>query len=195
VLILKGISMGSTVTGDNLNWNNEQWFISQIAENGTLLKVYWGIRRALFEKNSKMLERIKSWYIYASDIFSEEYNYPKMWFSLADLPREEDMEDIESFGFTRDNLKAMNAKFSNPIVLSNVLGYLVLLTEYVGDDRSEIKVWMYISVNLWDELRERKKLSISEIVSAGWGFLYAAAAESMMERYGNQRGNREEIHS
>lgn len=193
VLVLRGISLGPGIPGDNHEWNNERWFISQISENDILLKAYWGIRRALFEKNPEMLERIKAWYVYASDVFNEEYNYPRMWFSIIDLPGESDLEDIESFGFTRDNLKTMNAKFSNPIVLSNILGYLILLTDYAGENRNEVKIWMYINVSLWDELREKRKLSIREIVSTGWGFLDALDAESMMTRYGNQQGNREEI--
>ena len=193
VLVLRGINSGSEIPGDGHQWTDEQWFLSRISGNNIVIKAYWGIRRALFERNPEMLERIKTWYSYASDVFQEPFNYPRMWFSLTDLPGKEDTEELEGVGFTRENLKNMNSKFSNPIVLSNALGYLILLTEYTGIDRNELKIWMYINMNLWEELRRKRKLSIREVVSSGWGFLDAVDAETMMGRYGHHQNNTAEV--
>lgn len=189
ILVLRGISHGLEIPGENHEWNDEQWFLSKVAGDETLVKAYWGIRRALFERNPEMLERIKTWYTYASDVFQDPFNYPRMWFSLGQLPEESELADLEGLGFTRENLKNMNAKFSNPIVLSNALGYLILLIEYSGDNFNELRVWMYINMNLWEELRRKRKLSIKEVVSAGWGFLDAVDAELVMTRYGNHHNH------
>ena len=189
VLVLRGISRGFEIPGEHREWSDEQSFLSSISVHDRLSKAYWGIRKALFERNPEMLERIKTWYTYASDVFQDPFNYPRMWFSLATLPGEEELADIESLGFTRDNLKNMNGKFSNPIVISNALGYLILLIEYSGNDYNELRVWMYINMNLWEELRRKRKLSIKEVVSAGWGFLDASDAEIIMTRDGNHQGH------
>jgi hypothetical protein len=52
---------------------------------------------------------------------------------------------------------------------------------------------MYINMNLWEELRRKRKLSIREVVSAGWGFLDAVDAETMMGRYGHRQNHTAEV--
>ncbi len=187
LIVLRKIRMDNPIFTEGSQWTNEKWVLSKLAFDDALRYAYWGIRRALVQSNNAMLERIKVWFSLAPDIDPMVYQYPQIWFSLTDLPGERELKQIEDLGFSRENLLQMNSNFSNPVVLSNAIGYLVLLTQYSGDDKSELRIWMYISLSMWEELRRKKKMSIREIVSACWGYLDAVEADIEMSRYGRLR--------
>jgi len=194
LLVLKGLRTDLGIFNDGNTWTNETWVLSHISKNIVLRRAYWGIRKALVHKNTPMLERIKTWFNFASDIDFEPFGHPQIWFSLTELPGETDLAEIEGLGFTRDNLLKMNSNFSNPVVLSNALGYLVLMIQYSGDEYGELRVWMYLTMSMWEDLRRKKKMSIKEIVHSGWGYLDAIEADQEMSRYGKLREGIELAH-
>lgn len=186
LMVLRSVKKDLFIFNQGNQWTNENWVIEKITSDDVLRIAYWGIRKALLQNSTAMLERIKLWFISGLDIQSFD-QYPQMWFSLTDLPSERDFRQIERLGFSRDNLMQMNTNFSNPVILSSSTGYLVLLTQYSGDDYSELRVWMYLSEVLWEEMRRKKKMSVREIVGACWGYLDALEAEHEMSKYGRLR--------
>jgi len=194
LLVLRGLKADLDVFSDGNTWTNENWVLSHINKNIPLRRAYWGIRKALVHKNTAMLERIKTWFNFASDVDFEPFGHPQIWFSLTELPGDGDLGQIEGLGFTRDNLLKMNSNFSNPVVLSNALGYLVLMIQYSGDEYGELRVWMYLTMSMWEELRRNKRMSIKEIVNAGWGYLDALEADQELSRYGRLREGIELAH-
>lgn len=187
LMVLRSVKKDLFIFNQGNHWTNENWVIERIANDDLMRRAYWGIRKALLENSSAMLERIKLWFSSGYDIQNYSDQELHLWFSLTDLPEERDLRQIERLGFTRDNLIQMNTNFSNPVVLSSAMGYLILLTQYSGDEYSELRVWMSLSETLWEELRRKRKMSVREIVGICWGYMEAFEAEQEMSKYGRLR--------
>ncbi len=68
------------------------------------------------------------------------------------------------------------------------------MIQYSGDEYGELRVWMYLTMSMWEELRRNKRMSIKEIVNAGWGYLDALEADQELSRYGRLREGIELAH-
>ena len=59
-----------------------------------------------------------------------------------------------------------------------------MLSEFGGTEKEpSFRVWMFLPAPLWNEMRERRKLSIREIVMASWGYLDGLEAERERDGY------------
>lgn len=185
-LILRGI-LGEDhflVYGDF--YQNEDWVIEALERDYVARAAYWAVRLALFRNDYDSVSRVKTWMKSASDVFDEASQPPRIWFSLTDLPGKEQMDEMEALSFTLDDLQRMSYQGTRPVVLYGKAGYL-LLSDYGGEGpESAFRIWLYLPVECWNEMRERRKLSIREVVMATWGYVDGREAEKERLRYCRQ---------
>jgi hypothetical protein len=76
----------------------------------------------------------------------------------------------------------MVSQSAMPVVLFSKTGYLVL-SDFGGSGSAVFRVWVFLPAFLWNELRERRKLSIRDLVISAWGYCDAAQAVAERARY------------
>jgi hypothetical protein len=177
------IQNGSSVDDEVVK--SEQTFFDALEKDEMARMAYWGIRFALVRGDYGAVTRIKTWLKNAAGVF-EEGVPPRVWFSLTDLPGRKDIGEMETYSFTLDDLQRMHSQSSRPVVLYSKTGYLILAEQAVDNTETSFRIWMYLPVPIWNELREKRKLSIREIVSATWGYIDALDAIAERGRYGVQ---------
>ena len=115
---------------------------------------YWGIRFALFRNDYEAVSRIKTWLKNASDVFEGAQQIPRVWFSLTEIPGKKDIQEMEALAFSLDDLQRMNSQSSRPVVLYSKSGYLIL-SDFGGEGpESAFRIWMFLPIALWNEMRE-----------------------------------------
>ena len=183
VLILRGILGEDHFLLEGDFFQNEEAFIEALEKDGTAKMAYWAIRLALFRNDYEAVSRVKTWIKSAADVFEGASQTPRAWFSLTDLPGKKDAEEMGSLTFSLDDLQRMNSQSSRPVVLYSKSGYLILSDVGMEGPESVFRGWMFLPIPLWNEMRERRKLSIREIVMASWGFIDGQEAEREQARY------------
>lgn len=183
MLILRGLLKDdSRIVDDAIE--DEGPALELLEKDGTLRAAYWAMRFALSRNDYDAVSRTKTWIRTASDVFEGAAPSPRIWFSLTDLPGRKDIEEIEGLGYTVDDLQRMNSQSSRPVVLYSKSGYLVL-SDY-GGDSAGYRIWLYLPIPLWNEMREKRKLSIRELVMATWGYLDGMAADAERSSFGQR---------
>ena len=182
-LILRGLIGEEHLLGHGEFLQNEEAFFDVLEKDPTAKMAYWSIRLALFRNDYEAVSRVKTWMKSAADVFEGVTQPPRIWFSLTDLPGKRDIEEMEGLAFSLDDLQRMNSQSSRPVVLYSKSGYLIL-SDFGGEGPdSAFRIWMFLPIALWNEMRERRKLSIREIVMASWGYLDGLSAEKERSRY------------
>lgn len=148
---------------------DEKNFLRTLKNNPILKKSYWTIRFAMSRGELEAITRLKAWLRSGPEIFSRPGNDMRLWFSLLEMPDDDAVSELESLSFSKLELKRMAAQNSSPVIVYNqVSGWLVLAR--FGRKRDTIFfLWAYYSHDLWNELRERKKLSVNDIILSSWG--------------------------
>jgi hypothetical protein len=182
VLILRGIMKDHPIFRDEAQVQNEPAFMSQMDKNGILNMTYWAVRFALFRGEFEAIARIKTWLRTASELFDNGVHSPKVWFSLTPLPGARELSELEALSFSVDDLQRMVSQSAMPVVLFSKAGYLVL-SDFGGSGTAAFRVWVFLPAFLWNELRERRKLSIRDLVISAWGYCDAAQAVAERARY------------
>lgn len=161
-----------------------------VQEDEMLRTAYWGFRVALLWGGQDMLKRVKTWLRLARTSFDSALHRPRLWVFLTGEPDEASLNDLLSIGFRVEPLKALDSEDANPAVLKGPGGYIIQLW-YEGMSRKEndrpavpVRVWLYLTSELWNDLRGKRGLSIREMVFAAWGYLEALDAAARMSRYG-----------
>ena len=186
VLIMRGILGEDNFLLDGEFFKNEEAFIEALEKDHSAKMAYWAIRLALFRNDYEAVSRVKTWMKSAADVFEGASQTPRAWFSLTDLPGKDDAEEMEGLTFSLDDLQRMNSQSSRPVVLYSKFGYLILSDIGTEGPEPAFRVWMYLPIPLWNEMRERRKLSIREIVMASRGFIDGQSAEKEQARYARQ---------
>lgn len=184
VLILRGLLKENALLSDEDMVHNEGAMIDALEKDPLMRAAYWAIRFALFRNDYEAVSRIKTWLKSAADVFENSGQQPRIWFSLTDLPGRKDTEEMASLAFSLDDLQRMNSQSSRPVVLYSKAGYLILSDFGSEGAETAFRVWLFLPVVLWNEMREKRKLSIREIVMAAWGCLDGMAAENERMKYG-----------
>lgn len=185
-LILRGIFGEDHFLIDGDFYMNEEWVLEALERDPVTRAAYWAVRLALFRNDYDSVSRVKTWMKSASDVFDDASQPPRIWFSLTDLPGKEQMDEMEGLSFTLDDLQRMSYQATRPVVLYGKTGYL-LLSDYGGEGpASAFRIWLYMPVACWNEMRERRKLSIREVVMATWGYIDGLEAEKERLRYCRQ---------
>ncbi len=182
--ILRGLLRDDAIFSTDSPMEDEKAVQDYLERDSTARMAYWAIRFALFRNDYEEVSRIKTWLRIASDVFDGAASTPRIWFSLMDLPGGKSIEEMESLTYSVDDLQRMNSQSSRPVVLYSKSGYLIL-SDY-GTDSSGFRIWLYLPIPIWNEMREKRKLSIKEIVVATWGYLDGVAADTERSSFGCQ---------
>ena len=169
VLMLRNIMHNHPVfSSEGAEFLDEKIFARFVKHDDILQRAYWTLRFALARGEAEVQVRLKSWLKVGPEIFTDNKYSAKIWFSILDLPEHEAISKIEELSFSTSELSRLAAQNISPLVLYNpAAGWLVL--GRFGRGRSAMfSVWVYANHELWQELRERRKLSISEIINAVW---------------------------
>lgn len=154
---------------ESAEYLDEKIFARAIKNNPILRKAYWAIRFAMSRGELEAITRLKAWIKADPLIFERPGNDMRLWFSLLEMPDGDAVSELESLSFTQLELQRMAAQNASPVVVYNqASGWLVLAR--FGRKRDTIFfLWAYYSHDLWNELRERKKLSVNDIILSSWG--------------------------
>jgi len=207
VLILRGAMKDHPVFMDDTLVQNEPVFLQSIDKDNVLCMTYWAVRFALFRGEFETIARVKTWLRTAADIFdSQEAAFngaslngttpdgvmsdgvtasvqaPKVWFSLTPLPSGNELSELEALSFSIDDLQRMVSQSALPVVLFSKTGYLVL-SDFGNAGGAIFRVWVFLPAVLWNELRERRKLSIRDLVISIWGYCDTVQAVTERSRY------------
>lgn len=187
VLILRGVLKEHPAFKDDLLTQDESSFLQCLDKGSVLSMTYWSVRFALFRGEFEAIARIKTWLRTASDLFDSQEpsahgNVPRVWFSLTPLPGGKELAELEALSFSVDDLQRMVSQNALPVVLFSKSGYLVL-SDFGGAGGAAFRVWVFLPASLWNELRERRKLSMRDLVISAWGYCDAVQAATERRRY------------
>jgi hypothetical protein len=186
VLILRSVLKDHPLFKDDALLQNESPFLREAAKDETIGMAYWAVRFALFRGEFEAVARLKTWLRVAPDLFDPHGHAPKVWFSLTPLPDEKNLAEMSTFFFSVDDLQRMVSQSAMPVVLFSKAGYLVL-SDFVPTGGTPFRVWMFLPSPLWNELRERRKFPIRDLVLSAWGYCDAIEALAERERYERSR--------
>jgi hypothetical protein len=187
VLILRGVLKEHHAFKDDVLVQNEPAFLQCIDKDSALNMTYWAVRFALFRGEFEAIARIKTWLRAASDLFDPNESAlpghaPKVWFSLTPLPGGKELSELEALSFSVVDVPRKISQSALPVVLFSKAGYLVL-SDFGGVGGSAFRVWVFLPAFLWNELRERRKLSIRDLVISAWGYCDGVQAVAERGRY------------
>ena len=184
VLMLRSFMRNEAVfTSEGAEYLDERFFCDEILArpgNDILKKAYWALRFAMNRGELEAVSRIKAWVKAGPELFSRFDHEMKLWFSILETPDEEIFSELETLSFSRLEVQRMAAQNASPIVVYNPASGWLVLGRFGRQRETMFFLWAYYNHALWNELRERKKLSINDIIHASWGEYETIAA--MRER-------------
>lgn len=148
---------------------DEKIFAQTLKNSPILRKAYWTIRFAMSRSELEAITRLKAWLRTGPEVFSRPGNDMHLWFSLLEMPDAEAVSELESLSFTRLELQRMAAQNSSPVVVYNQVSGWLVLARFGRKRDTMFFLWAYYTHDLWNELRERKKLSVNDIILSSWG--------------------------
>ena len=148
---------------------DEKIFAKTLKNSPILRKAYWTIRFAMSRSELEAITRLKAWLRTGPEVFSRPGNDMRLWFSLLEMPDAEALSELESLSFTRLELQRMAAQNSSPVVVYNQSSGWLVLAHFGRKRDTMFFLWAYYTHDLWNELRERKKLSVNDIILSSWG--------------------------
>ncbi|MCR5347875.1 MAG: hypothetical protein K6E38_08860 [Fretibacterium sp.] len=177
VIILRGFMKDHAAFADGVLFQDEAVFARFMEEDEVLLKAYWALRIAMAHGDFDAAARLKLWIKVGPDLFEGLVPRTGVWFSLLDIPSEEDIQEMEALSFSREDLQHMVAQRISPLLLFNPRsGYLILARfgrQGASASRNALPasflVWAFVPPPIWTELRERRKLPVHEVLLALWG--------------------------
>ena len=75
-----------------------------------------------------------------------------------------------------------------PLLLFNPRSGYLVLSRFGTRERAAFNLWAFFPAALWGELRERRKLSLKELLLAAWGEYDASRALLERSRYAPSLG-------
>lgn len=189
VLILRGLMREHAAFSDGVPFRSEGAFVRLMEEDESLRKCYWALRFALARGEFDAVVRLRAWLKAGPQNFSAQETPARIWFSILDLPCEKDLSELESLSFSREDLQHMVSQDTVPLLLFNPRSGYLILSRFGSRERAAFQLWVYLSAALWGELRERRKLSMRELLLAVWGDFEVAQAQLQRARYMPSPGN------
>ena len=147
---------------------DEKIFARFMKHDDILERAYWTLRFAFSRGEKEVPVRLKSWLKTGPEVFLDDKYSAKIWFSILDLPEREVISELEELSFSKSELMRLSAQKISPLVLYNPASGWLVLGRFGRGSSAMFSVWMYADHELWHELRENRKLSISEIINAVW---------------------------
>lgn len=154
---------------DRIHELDEKTFNEAMKKDSVLYRAYWALRFALARGEFEAAGRLKAWLKAGPEVFKNPKNVMKIWFSLTDLPDKDALKELEALHFSRLELEHMAIQSMSPIVVYNPLSGWLLLGKF-GRKNSPIFIsWSYLNHDLYNELKQEKKLSVHDIILGLWG--------------------------
>ena len=188
VLTLKGFMKDHAAFFDDFPFQDEAAFALCLNDDEVLRKVYWALRFAMARGEYDAVTRLKAWLKAGPELLGDPENGARIWFSILDLPGEKDLSELETLSFSREDLQHMVSQNTVPLLLFNPgSGYLVL-SRFGTRERAAFNLWAFFPPTLWGEVRERRKLSLRELLLAVWGEYDVSRALCERARYAPEPG-------
>jgi len=154
---------------EDAEYLDEKIFTAGLDKTPILKKAYWALRFAMNRAELETLSRLKAWVKADPETFSQPGHDMRLWFSILEMPDENAIEELESLSFSRLELKRMAEQNASPIVVYNPVSGWLILGRFGRQRDTMFFLWAFYNHELWNELRERKKLSINDIILSSWG--------------------------
>lgn len=175
VLLLRSLMKDHPVFSNGFPFLDEHAFTRMMRDDKILYGAYWALRLATARGEFDEMVRLRAW-LKVSNLFTAAVAGPcaKLWFSILDLPDDTAIRELAELAFSREDLCHMAAQRVSPLLMFNPQsGYLILArfgrNVSGSEPSSNFFVWAFLPAALWGELRERRKLSVHEILLAVWG--------------------------
>ena len=170
VMMLKTFMKDHAVFSAENDYLDEENF-SRFAKNDPILyKAYWTLRFSLARSELETAGRLKSWLAADPKNFDKPRNFSKIWFSIMNLPDDDAINElIERFSFSGLELRRISEQPASPLVVYNPLSGWLIVGQFGRKNSTMFRAWIFASHDLYHELRERKKMSVREIIYAVWG--------------------------
>lgn len=167
ILMLRTMMRHHEVFSSEANFLDEEIFAQYMARDELLMRAYWTTRFALARGEMEIVGRVKSWL----KVGPLDRNAVKMWLTIQDMPDEEALDELRDLSFVEQELRRMSAQNISPLILYNPKSGWLILGRFARSQSREImfSVWVYLNHEQWQELRERRKMSIQDIINAVWG--------------------------
>ena len=170
VLLLRTMMHDHPVfTSESADFLDELSFSRVMDDDDVLRKAYWTLRFSLARGETETQRRLKAWLKAGPEVFTDSKHVAKVWLSIQDLPDQEALAELEELSFSKAELKRLSAQMISPVVLYNPVSGWIVLGRFGRGRDIMFSCWIYINHELWQELRERRKLSIQDIIHAVWG--------------------------
>ena len=170
-------------TSEGAEYLDEKIFSMTLRDNATLKKAYWALRFAMNRGELETLTRLKAWIKADPEVFSRPGHDMRLWFSILEVPVGEAAAELESLSFSQLELKRMAAQNASPVIVYNQASGWLVLARFGRKKDTMFFLWAYYSHDLWNELRERRKLSVRDIILASWGEYETREAMTEREKY------------
>ena len=148
---------------------NEQTFYEAMKNDDILCKAYWTLRFSLARGEMETLGRLKAWLRAGPDVFTRGDMISHLWFSIMDMPDDSAVSELEELSFSRLELKRMSAQNVSPLLVYNPKSGWLILGRFGRDAGTMFLVWIYLNHEIYSELRERKRMSIHDVIYSVWG--------------------------
>lgn len=159
---------------EDIDYLDEKTFSLEMQKDSRLYKAYWTLRFALSRSELEEVTRIKAWLRAGPENFEKGEHSAKIYFSLTDLPAQDAMRELEeNYSFTKMELQKTSEQKVSPVVLYNPKSGWLIHGRFgrMGNMSETIFfVWVYLNHELWNVLKEVRKMTINEIVNAVWGY-------------------------
>ncbi|MBR1657657.1 MAG: hypothetical protein IJ697_04230 [Synergistaceae bacterium] len=156
-------------SSEGAEYLDEKIFSETLKKDTTLRKAYWALRFAMNRSELETVTRLKAWLKAGPEVFSDPKNKVHLWFSILEMPDNDILSELEALSFSVHELKRMIAQNASPIVVYNPASGWLILARFGRQRDTMFFLWAYYNHELWNELRERKKLSINDIILSSWG--------------------------
>ena len=156
-------------SSESAEFLDEQIFSRFMDDDEVLRKAYWTLRFALSRGEAETQKRLRAWLKAGPEVFADPKHCAKVWLSIQDLPDKDAIDELEELSFSKSEMQRLSAQMISPIVLYNPVSGWLVLGRFGRGKEIIFSCWIYINHELWQELRERRKLSIQDIIHAAWG--------------------------
>ena len=187
VLMLRTIMRGHPVFNDE-KFLDEKFFSDFMKKDLILYKAYWTLRFSLARGELETTGRLKAWLNAGPDIFEAPRSVMKIWFSLLDTPEEEVLDELVELKFSRLELQHIAEQQASPLTVYNPLAGWLLIGQFGRKIHTMFRAWMFLSHELYHELKYINKMETRDIIMAVWGEHETRQACSERAKYKGDEG-------
>ena len=170
VLMLRTIMRNHPVFNDIENkFLDEKFFINFMKSDIFLYKAYWTLRFSLARGELETTGRLKAWFRADPKIFEAPRNIMKIWFSIQNLPDEDALKELVELKFSPLELQRLSEQEASPLFVYNPLAGWLIIGQFGRKIQTMFRAWIYLSHELYYELKNVKKMTNRDLIMAVWG--------------------------